>query len=277
MRSALFGLLIFVLLGASGWAQQPTSSPQATAPTPAPQDSQAVSVLNQALTVAGGTSAIRAIQDYTATGNISYPSQQDAQGTVTVLGMNGTEFRMDANLPAGTRTWAVAGGVITTKNEKGTIWSMAPKGPVPSSDAFPYQTPLFPASIAFPTRQLAALVGNPSYSLSYKGVSQVDGHSVHDIQFQRGSSAVANTGSFTLPPRTRDIFIDTGTFQIIKVSDTLPKGIPHELHYSNYQAATGILMPFSISEDIGGQQSWTVQFNQFTFNTSLQEASFTIQ
>ncbi len=275
MRFARFGLVLsFLLLNISVWGQQ---TQQTTTPTPEPQDPQAVSVLNQALAVAGGTAAIRAVQDYTATGTISYPSQQDGQGPVTIQGMNGTEFRMDANLPAGTRSWAVAEGVITTKNEQRTMWSMAPKGPVPSSDAFPFQTPWFPASVAFPVRQLAALVGNPSYSLSYKGITQVDGHSVHDIQFQRGSSAAVSSSGVTLPPRTRDIYIDTATFQIVAVSDTLPKNIPHELHYTAYQMTSGVLMPFSISENVEGQQSWVLQLNQISFNKGLQEASFAIQ
>jgi hypothetical protein len=273
MRSYRMGVFLFVcLLAVPGWSQQATSSQQ---PQPsAPQDPQAVTVLNQALAAAGGTAAIRAIQDYTATGTVSYPSQQDAQGPVTILGLNGTEFRMDANLPTGTRSWAVAEGVITTKNEQGVVWSMAPKGPVPSSDAFPFQTPLFPASIAFPIRQIAALVGNPSYSLSYKGTSQVDGHTVNDIQIQRGSSTAVSSGAFT---RIRDIYVDTTTFQVVAVSDTLPKNVAQELHYASYQMATGVLMPFSISESVAGQQSWVVQLNQFSFNTGLQEASFLIQ
>jgi hypothetical protein len=277
MRFARFGLLVFLILDAPVWAQQPPFSQQSTAPSPAPQDPQAVSVLNQALTVAGGTSAIRAIQDYTGTGNITYPSEQNAQGTVTVLTLNGTEFRMDANLPAGTRSWAVADGVITAKNEHGAIWSMAPKGPVPSSDAFPFQTPLFPGSIAFPVRQLATVVGNPGYSLTYKGVFEVDGHSVHEIQFQRGFSAAAPSGDIVTVGRTRDIFIDATSFQVVKVSDTLPKGVPHEIHYSDYRPVGVTLMPFSITEEIAGQQAWIVQLNQISLNAGLQETSFVIQ
>jgi hypothetical protein len=277
MRFGRFGLLIFLLMGLSVWTQQPASSQQATAPPPAPQDPQAVSVLNQALAVAGGTSAIRAIQDYTGSGNITYPSEQNAQGTVTVLGLNGTEFRMDANLPAGTRSWGVADGVITSKNELGAIWSMAPKGPIPSSDAFPFQTPLFPGSIAFPFRQLATVVGNPRYSLSYKGVFEVDGHSVHDIQFQRGFSADIPSGGFETAGGTRDIFIDTTNFQVVKVSDTLPKGVPQEIHYSDYRPVGVTLMPFSITDEIQGQQAWIIQLNQISLNAGLQPTSFVIQ
>jgi hypothetical protein len=173
---------------------------------------------------------------------------------------------MDATLPAGTRSWAVDDGVVTTKTATGAILSMTPKDPVPSSDAYPFQTPLFPGSIAFPCRQLATVVGNPGYALVYKGVSTVDGHSVHQIEFQRGLSA-----------RTRDIFIDTANFQIVKVSEMLPKGEPHAMHYSDYRPVGGVLMPFSITEESGGRQIWTIQLNQISFNTGLQAASFAIQ
>jgi hypothetical protein len=255
-----------LLLNISVWSQQ---TQQATTPTPAPKDPQAVSVVNQALAVAGGTPAIRAIQDYTGSGNITYNSEQDGTGTVMVLGLAGTEFRMDANLPAGARSFAVSGGVISTKDEKGTIWSMMPKNPVSSSDVYPFQTPLFPSSIAFPTRQLTAVVNNPIYSLSYKGIAQADGHSAYDIETQRVLSGVAE--------RTRDIFIDSTSFQVVKVSETLPKGVPHSIHYSDFRPVGGILMPYTISEEVAGQQIWTIQLNQINFNTGLQVASFTIQ
>jgi hypothetical protein len=271
MRFSRSGVLLCLLLLNISVSGQQTQ--QATTPT---QDPQAVSVLNQALTVAGGAPAILAIQDYMGSGSITYP-EQDAQGTVTVLGLRGTEFRMDANLPAGMRSWAVDDGVITSKSEAGTIWSMALKEAVPSSDAFPFQTPLFPASIAFPDRQLAAVVGNPSYELTYKGVVQIDGHTVYDIQLRRSSSQSASGSTSVLPPRSKDIFVDTTSFQVVKVSDTLPKGVQHELHYSDYRPVVGVLMPFSITEDVAGQEGWTVQLSQIIFNTGLQEASFVIQ
>jgi hypothetical protein len=271
MRFSRIGLLIFLLLlSVSVWAQQPTSLQQATAPTAAPQDPYAISIVHQVLAGAGGISAIRAIQDYTGSGNITYPSEQDAQGTVTVLGLAGTEFRMDANLPAGTRSWAVADGIVATKMETGAIHSTALTAPVPSSDAYPFQTPLFPGSIALPVRQLAAIVGNPNYAITYKGVVDADGHSTHEIELQRSLSGVPSG-------RSRDIFIDAATFQIVKVADTLPKGEPHVFHYSDYRAVAGVLMPFSITEEVAGQQIWTIQLNQFNFNTGLQATSFAIQ
>jgi hypothetical protein len=275
MRSVWIGVLVGVLAGAIPTSAQQTS--QATSQPAAPQDPQAVSVLNQALVVAGGTSAIRAIQDYTGSGNITYPSEQDAQGTVTVIGMRSTEFRMDANLPTGVRSWAVSDGEIARKSENGTISRMVPQGPVPSSDAFPFQTPLFPGSIAFPYRQLAAMLNNPRFNISYKGLVEIDGHSVHDVQLERMPVGAVSSTSLALQPRTRDVFIDASTLQMVMTKDIAPNNAIHELRYSDYRAVNGVLMPFSIAETIGGQQTWTIQLSQIRFNTGLQNSSFALQ
>lgn len=243
-----------------------------TAPKPT-QDSQAVSVLTQALNSAGGSSAYRSISDYTATGNIAYHSGE--QGTVTVRGFSGEDVRIDASLPAGTRSWAVYQGMVSTKAEDGAVSSMtAPTSAVSSSDAFPYQTPRFPGSLFFPFRQLGTVLGNPaSFTISYKGVTQIDGHSVHDIQFQRGLPASTTFVS----AHSRELFIDTSTLQIVMMRETLPKGVLHEVHYSDYQTTNGVLMPFVIAEDMGGQPTWSIELNQVSFNTGLQESSLAIQ
>src|SRR5712691_11270119 len=134
MRSARFRLLSCVLLlNVSAWAQQaqtPVIQPQPTIPQqtqpvtalpPAPKDPQAVNVLNQALSVAGGMGAIQAIVDYTATGNITYHWNPEAQGTVTVRGLGFDQIRVDASLPRGLHSSAISGGQTSTKAEDGRL------------------------------------------------------------------------------------------------------------------------------------------------------------
>ena len=78
MRLVRCGLLLcYFVLSVSVWARQ---TQQVSTPSAASRDPQAVTVLNQALSVAGGAAAITAIADYTGTGNITYPSEQDAYG-----------------------------------------------------------------------------------------------------------------------------------------------------------------------------------------------------
>lgn len=248
---------------------------QATTTTAAPQDAQAVSVLNQAVSVAGGAQALKAVTDYTGTGNITYQSNSGLQGTVTVEGLGSIDVRVDATIPTGVRSWAIADGITTLKNENGTISKPSAINPkVPSSDAFPYQTPLFPSSLAFPYRQLANILSNPNFSISYKGVVQVDGHSVHDIQAERvGAGKVDPMSKY----HARELFIDSSTFQIVMTQDTVPKNVIHQIHYSNYTAVSGVLVPFAIAEELAGQRTWTIQLSQITFNSGLQDSAFVLQ
>jgi len=271
------------------WAQQtsnpqtgppftPTRAPQSQPnmnPSPAPQDSQAVSVLNQALSAAGGAQAIKAVTDYTGSGNITYHWNQDVQGTVTVTGGGSVNIRLDATLPSGVRSWAIHEGQTTLKKEDGKISQLAATNPnVPTSDAFPYQTPLFPSSLAFPYRQLGTVLSNPSFAISYRGVVQVDGHSAADIQVQRVSVAAADPMN---QYHAREFFIDTSTLQIVMTQDFVPKNVAHQIHYSDYRAISGVLVPFAITEKLGGQPISTIQLSQITFNSGLQDSAFVLQ
>jgi hypothetical protein len=248
---------------------------QSSTTTTAPQDPQAVSVLNQSLSLAGGAQALKATTDYTGSGNITYHWNPDVQGTVTIKGLGSIALRMDATLPSGVRSWAIADGATTLKNENGTISQLAATNPnVPSTDAFPYQTPLFPSSLAFPYRQLTNVLANPSFSISYNGIVQVDGHSVHDIQIQRVSAGSVDP---MMNYHAREFFIDTSTFQIVMTQDLVPKNVVHQIHYSNYTTISGVLVPLALSEELGGQPTWTIQLSQITFNSGLQDSAFALQ
>jgi hypothetical protein len=257
-------VLLFVFLPSMLFAQVPNAT----------QDPQAVSVLNQALGAAGGATAHRAVTDYTGSGTITYHNNPDVQGTVSIKGLNSIAIRIDATLPTGIRSWAVHDGVATTKLENGRLSVAANKPNVPSSDAFPYQTPLFPSSIAFPYQQLTISLASPSFSISYRGIAQVDGHSVHDIEVQLVSAGGVDPMSLYV---ARDFFIDTSTFQIVMTQDLVPKNVVHQIHYSNYTAVSGVLVPFAIAEELGGQATWTVQLSQIKFNSGLQDSDFGLQ
>jgi hypothetical protein len=268
MRVLRFLLFILAVTPSGLVLAQTTTTPTA------PQDPQAVTVLNQALAVAGGAPALKAITDYTGSGTITYHNNPDVHGSVTIKGLNSVAVRIDATLPTGVRSWAIHEGIATTKHENGTLSVAANNPNVPSSDAFPYQTPLFPSSIAFPYHQLAVVLANPIFSISYKGTTQVDGHTVHDIGVQRVlAGGVDPMSTF----HAREFFIDTTTFQIVMTQDFIPKNSVHQIHYSNYTAVSGVLVPFAITEEMGGQATWTIQLSQMAFNSGLQDSAFVLQ
>jgi hypothetical protein len=269
-RSAfLFCPLFFAI---SAGAQQTQTN---TTPSPAPKDPQAVDVVNRALSAAGGASAIKAVTDYTATGNVTYHWNPEAQGSVTVLGLGLGQIRVDANLPRGRHTSVISDGQTTTKAEDGTISRYPPPYPVPSSDAFPYQPPMFPGSFVLPHAQLMAVLNSPRISISYKGIVQLDGHSVYDIQVQKVVPGRTQPDSMT-EYRTMDFYIDTSTLQLVMTQDNVPKHIIHQIRYSDYRPVSGVLVPFAISEQMGGQKTRDLHLGQISFNGGLQDSAFDV-
>jgi hypothetical protein len=250
---------------------------QTTTP-PASQDLQAVAVLDHALAAAGGALTLKAVTEYAGTGNITYHWKQDVQGTVTIYGKGGGQVRIDANLPAGIRSWVVNEGQTSLKAENGTVSQFPPQVPViPSSDAFPYQAPMFADSLIFPYGQLVAVLNNPLFNISYAGILQLDGHSVHDVQIRRTPPNQSDPSGFFTQYHTVDVFIDTTSFQIVMTQDNVPKNVVHQVHYSAYAPVNGLFVPFSISEEMGGQQTWDIQIAQIRFNTGLPDSTFVLQ
>ncbi len=279
MRFAQVSVLVcFLSLAVSAKAQQtqPTQIQTLQVQTPAPQDTQAVSVLAQALTAVGGSPAIKAIADFTATGNVTYHWNPEEQGSLTIQGLGLSEIRIDSSLPSGQHSESIHDGQTARKKPNGTLWQYPPAYPVPSSDAFPYQPPMFPGGFVIPHMQLAAILNNPKCGISYKGIVQVDGISVHDIQAQRilpGQTVADGMAEY----HTIEIFIDTTTFQIVMTQDNVPNHIVHRIRYSDYRPVSGVIVPFSIREETGGQKTRDIQLTQISLNGGLQDSAFVIQ
>ena len=105
---------------------------------------------------------------------------------MTVRGLGAWEFRIDAVFPGRPgRSLSVHNSILSTKSESGVVSAQTFRTNIPSSDAFPYQTPLFPTAFGFPTNPLMSVLGNEVFGVSYVAATELDGHSVHDIRVQR--------------------------------------------------------------------------------------------
>lgn len=277
MRSYWMGVLLLIcLLPVPGRSQQVTSSQPSQLQPPAPQDPQAVSVLNQALVAAGGTAAINAITDYSATGNVTYYWNPEAQGTVTVIGLGQNQSRLDAYLPSGIHSEAIQDGQTTRKTVTGAVWQYPPQHPVPTSDAYPYQPPLFAGALAVPSIGVALVLSNSSYSIAYKGIAQVDEQPAYDILVQLVSLGQTPPASVT-QYQSVEYFISTSNLHLVMTQNLVPKHVVHQIRYANYTLIRNVLVPFSIDEQIGGQKTRDIELKQITFNTGLQNSNFVIQ
>lgn len=251
---------------------------QAQTQASATKDPQAVLILQQALTAAGGANAISAIKDYTGSGTLVFhQSQNEAlSGTVSVNGRWTNQFRIDETLPNGVRSLAFNQGHIERKHEDGTVSQFPPQGKIPSSDAFPWQTPMFAESTAFPYLQLTAALNSPQFSIADRGLITLNGKSVHDVEITQLAPNNQDRGSFFAKYHTSELFIDSVSFQIVMTQDMLPKDTVHQIWYSNYTPVSGVLVPFSIEEQMGGQQVRDIHLNQITFNNGLQDSNFNL-
>jgi outer membrane lipoprotein-sorting protein len=259
--SARFALLLSILfLNIPVWAQQTQT---ATTPPPAPQDPQAVSVLNQSFAVAGGEAAYSAIADYTATGNITYFGELNAQGTATISGRSPSELHIDASLPSGTRSFVINGAQTTTSDATRILSKRS------------IQAPMMTGNYLLPYRELAAIFNNPQFSLAYHGIVQIDGHSLHNIQAQRLLPGQKDPSGLIQTYHTIDFYIDSSTLLLYMTADVLPRrATPRTIRYSNYQAMNGVLVPFSIVETVEDAQTSLISLSQITFNVGLQDSTF---
>jgi hypothetical protein len=260
-------LLTLLLISSSPLPQGPplpsSASPQ--------RDPQAVAIFSQAATAAGGVNALTAVLDLTATAQITfYWAGEATQGTATVRCRGLNQFRLDATLPDGVHSWIATVGAALEKHPDGTITLM------------PFQNTLKPATATFPFIPLVAALQDPTTTISYVGLVSHDGQQAHDIRLQRNFQASSDPNGAQSAVTRTDFFIDPNTFLILSMQDMAypkdnePGESPREIQFSGYQSASGIVVPFSIKELIGGQQTVTIQLNQITLNSGLTDADFTL-
>jgi hypothetical protein len=86
-----------------------------------------------------------------------------------------------------------------------------------------------------------------------------------------------------LPNVVTDVLIDHQTLTILAVEDTLyPNGntrnsFQHRLTYSDYRPIAGVLVPFSIKEEISQQLTWGLQLDSFEPNSGVSDSQFELK
>lgn len=236
------------------------------------RDPQALQVLTQAVIAAGGISAIAGVEDYTATGTITYSwGGHEVPGAVTLKGRGTGQFRLDVTFDSGVRSWAVNNGTGFVKETSGTV------KPISYPNAVNF------GSLTFPATYLLRVLQDASSTVLYVGLESKYEHQVHHIQTQKAFTGGPDPrGHFSRLSR-RDFFIDTTTYQVLGTMDSIhPENaatidLRHEMQFSEYQSVNGVLLPFSIAETISGQHTYTMQIAQVSFNSGLENSVFELQ
>jgi len=240
----------------------------ATAQNSVQRDPQALTVITQVIAAGGGQELLSSIQDLTETGAITYNWADTVSGNVTVKIRGLHQFRIDADLPKGTRTTVVSGEGGSVKQVSGWTLSISRQS---ANDL---------GSLTVPYLPLIAAMQDSSTSIAYVGPVTHDGTPAYDIRLMKVYSKEQDPTGSRGEQEERDFYINPQTFLVVAISDQIhfegrdDKGIPHEDLYSNYQSENGIMVPLTIVETVSGVIGVTLNFNQVTFNSGLADSDF---
>jgi hypothetical protein len=264
-RIAIAAFLVSLLYATATVAQDVSATSTQTSVS----DPQAVAVLSQALTAGGGTTA--GTQSFSGTGAITYYwAGAEVKGSVLVRSRGIDQFRLDARLPDGTRSWAVSGGTGTVKEMDGHTT------PIHRYNA------LNCGALTNPLARLAATANEPGVQASYVGLEQVEGRLAHHVRLQPTLKTADDPAGDGIRLGRLDVFVDATTFLVVKLQDVIhaedkvSDTYSRELIFSDYRFVNGTFMPFAISERFGGQHTWSMQLDSISSNSVLTDSDFTL-
>jgi len=261
--SAARSIALVLLLPCSLLAQSATTPP---APTGA-------AALEQALSAAGGLKALLAIQDFTATGTITYYwGGNQVQAPAKLFGRAPDQFRLDSSLPQGTRSYAVSHGAGALKDTGGNV--------IP----IPFHNTINVGVLSFPFFPILARLNDPGVAFTDLGMGPNPSGSgqLHLIQTQKQFAAKADPAAVLSNLTTTVFYLDATTNLPVGISDsthpveTATKNYPHWVYYGNYTSVGGVQVPMLIREAVGGQTVWELRLSSIQFNAGLTDANFTM-
>lgn len=231
------------------------------------RDEQAMSVISDTINAGGGLALFKSIADFKASGEITYFwAGEEVQGAVTILARGTDQFRLDAKLHDGIRSFVVNKGVGSVHRSNGQPTVLPPHNTVNLG------------SLTLPTVHLAAALQDHSVSVLYVDRESKDGHQVHHLRLQKVFPNDVDGIRSRLS--RREFYIDTVTLQVVNTTDMLhPEyqfgvAYPHEMLFSDYRNVGGLMTPFSVVEIVNGQHTFAIRLNEFTLNQGLTDDDF---
>lgn len=237
-------------------------------PTFAQQDPQAVTILSQCVTAAGGTSAIASVSDFVGTGTATLYLNNQITAPATIKARGAQQFRVDATLPNGTRSWAVSYGSGTLLNADG------------SRSKIPYYNGINVGIESWALPDIVAVVNNPNATITNLGVVQNEAGSVYQIHTVQPDPN--NPDPVLANIQSVDYLIDPNTFMLLGTLNStynagdLSQSYQRVVLFSNFNAQGAVTVPFNVAEMVGGQNTWSIQLTSVAFNVGLTDADFSL-
>lgn len=238
---------------------------------------ETITLIQQVLTTSGGVALIDSIHDVVETGTSSIPMNAkdtvDATATISLRGLD--QLRIDATLPAGTRSMFYNHGDLSTKEADGTVVPFGSEDSVSSTSHF------------FPLGHLAAALQDSSYSLTAPEtvVDEETGHNLYHFRLQRIRYETVGPAHLPISSVVLEYYIDATTNYIVRIKNQhsdrgykpkdLEKG-PFEIYdFSDYRLDSGVLLPHQIAASIEKRLISTTQISAYQLNTGLADSFFT--
>lgn len=244
-------------------------SMQAQAPAPV-STLTAEGLLVQSLLASGMTA--NAVQDVTATGTMTYFwGGQPVAATATFRVRGADQFRIDSNVPGGTRSVAFNHNVAARKDPNGTVTGI------------PLHNALSMAETSFPYLAIANLLTDPSFSISDIGLVTSGTQTLHQIRVRKVVSPTQDPRGMVRKLSQTDYFIDPQTNLIAKIADvthpveTFTREYAREVELQSYSTFRGVAVPTLVREKISGMTMWEFRVSGVTFNSGLTDTDFTVQ
>lgn len=266
LNVAKFAVLVFLtwLISQGVAGQQNPVLPQGLQ-----RDERALGILNKALTAAGWRVAPGTVPSFRASGTITYfGADGQISGPATILGRGAHQFRLNAELPQGSRSLLLNGRRSKLQEGTGRLEELTHLNPVNMG------------ILTLPYPGLAAVLDDPLAFITYVGTSEIAGRQVHHMHTRRRLLLPLEPGGRNVRVVTVDYFVDAQTNLVLRVADTTHpvdtswKDYPQEIDYSNYEEMGGVAVPTLVSEKFMGQPVWTLHLNSMNFNTGLTGREF---
>lgn len=237
----------------------------ATSSSPQPvRDAQAIAAVQQSIAAMGGVAAIAQIQNSVVSGTNALPNSNDtpaqtATDTFTWT-FAGAQFRLDDVAGSGSHVLVSSGG--SPQDFHDGAWM--PVSPLLVRTNLAYHIPVL---VLFQELQ------SSGYSFIFVGSTALNGKSAVHVQTRDDSDATGTL--FTL----QDWYFDPATGLPLRVEYPIPvsqnpsDSLRASIDFSNFQAVSGIEVPFQLVI-VEGPISFTASVTSATFNTSVNSSGF---
>lgn len=247
-------------------SQAPASVAEANAP--ARQDATAVQILKQAIQAIAVSPDALAYRSFALTGSI-LPEGASSPEAITVLSRGLYDLRFAIAHSDGTAHVAVmrSDAKNGVRDEKGRVTKIV-RNARTGTDV---PLILLPGTLA----DLLAVAG----TIRDLGMDTVNGRTVHHVAISRQFPSGLDPDGVMKARSTIEFFIDADNFLVLKIAHTATdqsgrRSIDRSVVFADFRSVGGVMVPFLITESLGGQKTWAVTAISLDFQRALQDTDF---